>query len=221
MKRIKIFLASRFNRELKPDELKILKIFREWTPKLIKEVRERTIKMKSKDEPTESNFFVGKPTYHHARLLLRTVFESGFIRFARQTGKVYEIIDIMPDKAAIRNFIEMHYFESKEEANFRYGTLQYFCAITTSFTERSLSWVLLGRPGLNLLGEVAKRSFYENWKGERITEAILRYNIDFWVLFLVFYIMFDNNPEVRSDPKVTKMIVNAFMDIGKFRITNL
>jgi hypothetical protein len=221
MKRIEEFWASRFDRELRPDEEEILTTIHEWIPEIVKEVREKTIKTKSESEPAELDFFIGKPTYYHARMILRTVLESGFIRCARQTGKVYEFTNMMPDKAAIRNFLDRNLLESEEEANLRYGTLQYFCAITTSFTERNLSWVLLGRPALNLLGETAKHSFYKNWKGKIIREMTVDRSAEFWGLFLVFYIMYANNPKIRNNPWVSKRIVVTFMNIGKLRIHKL
>ncbi|TET89431.1 MAG: hypothetical protein E3J35_10005 [Methanomassiliicoccales archaeon] len=225
MKRIERFWASRFERGLTRDELAFFAEVHEWVPKLVKEVVERTIKSRSDGEPGESDFFASPPTYYHARMLVRTVLENGFVRYARHTGKVYESVDMMPDKAAIINFLERHLLESEEEAQLRYGTFQYFCAIAASSAERALSWVLLGKSALNLLGDVAKHRFYENWKGKRYEDwrgkgigGEIHIIVEFWTLFLIFYIMWSDNPQIRKDPKVLKMIVAAFIDIAKIRI---
>ncbi len=224
MKRIERFWASRFERELTRDEQAFFVKVHEWMPKIREEVVERTIKGRSSGEPSESDYFADPPTYHHARMLLRTVLEKGFIRYSRRDGKVYELADMMPDKASIRNFLEANLLESREEAHLRYGTFPYFCAVAASFAERGLSWVLLGRRNLNMLGEVAKSRFYEHWQGKRyedwrggeVRNGILI--VEFWTLFLIFYVMWSNNPQIHKDPKVARMMVAAFIHTAKIRI---
>jgi len=218
MRRIESFYASRFERQLSPNQTGFLKTIHEWIPKLVEERRKGDLRRKLDDGPFLKDFFSGPPTIEHGRILTRAILENGFVRLARHTGKVYELGDLMPDKAAIKNYLDKWYLETMEEFHERSGSFPYFCAIVSSFAERTITWVLLGRPSINLEGEAAKLQFCENWKGKPVRRDMISYHVKHWTLFLVFYLFYSNNPEIPRDRRLVEMILHSLVTIGGLQI---
>ena len=210
------FYVPYFDREMRKEDVAFMSTVRDWITKLSKEKPEE-LRLKSDQEPTESEFFTNPPTHSHARMLFRTVLQNGFARRARRTGKMYKDRDLMPDSAAIRNFFEWRVLESPEEVYRRLGSFRYFSAIVTFYAQENLSWLLLNRVDTNAPGVWAKKNFLENWKGKGIDIRLVEYNERYWSLFLTFCIIGINNPETLSDLKVFERILNAVTSIPRMK----
>lgn len=210
------FYVPYFDMELGEEDEAFITALREWITKLSKETPEE-LRSKSDQEPTESEFFKDRPTYSHARMLFRTVLENGFVRRARHTGKMYEVRDLMPDSAVIRNFFGRGMLESPGEVSLRFGSFQYFSAIVAFYAQRNLSWILLETADSDALGVWARKNLLKNWKGERTHSRLVKDREKYWSLFLSFCIVGLNNQEVLSDPEILMRMLAAVIGMSETR----
>ena len=210
------FYVPDFGRELRKEDEAFITTLRDWITKLSKE-RPEELGSKSDQEPTESEFFRDRPTYSHARMLFRTVLENSFVRRARHTGRMYEVRDLMPDSAVIRNFFGRGMLESPGEVSLRFGSYQYFSAIVAFYARRNLSWLLLETADGDGLGVWARKNLLGNWRGKGIDERLLIHNERYWSLFLALCIIGLNTPETLSDQKVFERILDAVTGMTRMK----
>ncbi len=71
VRRLERFFVPDFDREMRKEDVSFLNTVRNWITKLSEETPEE-LRLKSDQEPTESEFFRDRPTYSHARMLFRT-----------------------------------------------------------------------------------------------------------------------------------------------------